>query len=454
MEKKEIYRITKGQLTSGQKQISIQFGLVFETAGFVTAELYFEESVNLTEIMDAVPTGVTQGRQYLSARCQTDMGVTLELEGLDYLHINPSRCFMEMACYRRIVHQSNDLVLDGEEFLETEPKLFYLVLEGLEMEYCTATSQQKSSYTRTLGESNIEWDYTSCGWHCNFSMYHTDYYKGNDGEVIVEFTDEHPYLTYDEFKELRYDYLSLLSFLNGAPVHIRKECYGAYRRVGTPEAQIMNIYSFERKKSSRHNDYIPLNNFHNRSSNILNRVMVGNFNKFQEWNQKMDLSSIIHYLNGAAQSASLDERFFILIIAFERLTALYAELDATHHIFHPTKEDYKQIKEKLFAVLEEHRADFGEYFDRAKSVIGGLNLVQRLSTKEKMYGILSDVGIEVTEDIANLIDEVRNEVVHKGDIGQGIAGYKNTFLLNDLLHEIILRLIDYSGPKKSTVLFR
>lgn len=62
-----------------------------------------------------------------------------------------------------------------------------------------------------------------------------------------------------------------------------------------------------------------------------------------------------------------------------------------------------------------------------------------------MYTILNDVKIVVNEDISKLIEEVRNNVVHEGNIGNGIDGLKNMYLLNEILHEIILRLIGYKG---------
>ncbi len=461
MNKKEIYRIRKGKLIKGEDEIEIAFALVFETNGLISIEFYFDEAVDLTNLMKSIPGGVSYGGDhYLSASCETDTGMSLEFEGLDYKSIDPSRFFMEMICYRHVIHTENDLFSDlrseDEAYTNLDPKLHYLVLEGLEMEYCSATNSQKKSFDRKIGKDNVTWDHTSCAWSCNFSLHDMDYYKDSESDnVIVEFGSQTTsIMTYEDFKELRHNYIALLSFLNGAPVKIRKECYGSYKTIGEPKAEKMKIYSFENKKNLRANQYIPLNNLANRSSNILNRVMIENFGKFSNWNQKIDLTSIIYYLNGAIQTKSLDEQFFILIIAFERLTTLYAELQSTQELLHPTKENYTPIKRKLFEILKEHKDDFGDYYDRAKSVIGGLNLVQRLSTKDKMYGILNDVGIPITENISSLIDVVRNEVVHKGEIGEGIDGYRNVFLLNDLLHEIILRLIEYTGPKNSVVLFR
>ena len=85
---------------------------------------------------------------------------------------------------------------------------------------------------------------------------------------------------------------------------------------------------------------------------------------------KIDLNSIVYYLNGAVQTSSLEQQFFILIIAFEMLTALYAEQNGSKDLYIPSKDDFQPIKDELLAVLDNYKSQFSGYFERTKSIIG------------------------------------------------------------------------------------
>lgn len=69
-----------------------------------------------------------------------------------------------------------------------------------------------------------------------------------------------------------------------------------------------------------------------------------NFDKFIEWCEKIDIKSIIFYLNNSEQTKSLEEKVFIQIIAFERLTTMYVEFLGDKEEFLPNKTDYSPIK--------------------------------------------------------------------------------------------------------------
>lgn len=448
-----MYRVRKGRLVNEKHDLPIEFGLIYNTNGVITAEFYIEESHDLEKLV-----GITFDEKdtFYNATCITDKGDSLELRKLDFRFVSPGTSFLKMICLDCIVHTENKEHLKDDNDKAIEPVLFYLVLEGLDMEYCIASTHERtSSRGRSMGESEVKWDHTSCGWSCDLSLYNMDFYKdhGNDNVIVKFDNSSNSILSYKEFQKLKKDYVALLSFITGAPVKVRKECFGYYYTVGKPNAENNVLYSFRKINNNRKNQYLPIHHSMNRSINILNKIFIQNYNNFSEWNNKIDLNSIIYYLTGSIQARTIEEQFFILIIAFERLTALYAEQTGPQEVFHPSSTDFKPIKEELFAVLDSHSSEFGSYLDRAKSVIGGLNQVKRLSTKDKMYGLLTDLNIELTEDIKNLIDIVRNKAVHKGDIGEGEEGYKNVMLLNELIHEIILRLMKYLGPRKSTFIF-
>ncbi|MNJ86443.1 hypothetical protein D3C87_39390 [compost metagenome] len=454
MQQKEIYRIKKGQLIRNGLEITIDFGLVYDNEGLIYIDFYVDEKFDLNQFGRIT---YQEKIEFFTAFCVTDEGLNLEIKRLDFKSIIPHKNLVQMVCYDCLIVTKTKLVISIISTGDDALRLHYLTLEGLEMIYCNFTE-----HGRTIGQSNVgpfqmNLDYTSCDWNVDDIVYRMDYYKDySHGKVIVKPDAKISTISYDRFLELKKDYLSYLSLINGARVRIRRECYGGLPEVvdGNPQGQTTVIYSFKSVLHLRHNEYIPVNHHLNIPINLLNKFMSQNFEKFRDWNRKIDLTSIIYYLNGAVQTRSLNEQFFILIIAFERLTALYAEQKGDNEVFHPTKENFTPIKDELFAVLEKYKADFGEHYLRAKGIIGGLSQVRRHSTREKMYGILNDLKIDITDDLERLIEAVRNDAVHKGNIGEDEEQqYRNAFLLNELIHEIILRLIEYLGPRMSTVIF-
>lgn len=445
--KKELYRIKKGKVFNEKVEIPFDFGIVFVEDGIISTDLYVAETFDLNE-----NEGTLTGDSVYNANCITDEGNPIEIHGLDIKTIFFDKGLIDMVCFGSL-HYTDKKTLPPPGYKETDDTLHYLEIEGLEMEYCEATTHERNSRSQgNLGGTKYMWDRTTIGWSSNQSLCHVDFSKNHEnGNVIVKFDNSCGSIqTLSNFRSLKRDFVSLLSFLSGAEINIRKECFGNYYTEGKAEAEKGILYSFKKVVHNRHNHYIPLNDaIINRSANILNKVMIGNFDKFREWNTKIDLTSIIYYLNGAVQTRTLEEQFFILIIAFERLTTIYAEQTGPSEVFHPSSEDFGPIKQELFQVLDRHKGKFGKYFGNAKSDIGNLNQVKRLSTKDKMYGILNDVGIEVSDDLVTLIDIVRHKAVHKGEIGENNDGLKNTMLLNELIHEIILKLVNYQGPRRS-----
>ena len=63
--------------------------------------------------------------------------------------------------------------------------------------------------------------------------------------------------------------------------------------------------------------------------------------------------------------------------------------------------------------------------------------------------LIRDVNIIITPEITRLIDQVRHKTIHRGELEPGSAGVNDFYLLGELLQEIILRLIDYNGPRQS-----
>lgn len=317
------------------------------------------------------------------------------------------------------------------------------------MEFCDHTEIKETKRGSNESSNTIERDYTSSEIFTEFNSYKQVFYKSQvNKNVIADFSGKtNSILIYGNFLKFKKDYISFLSFLNGATVKIRKEFTGNYLSLDkvTLKSEITVVYSFEKLTNKRHNNYIPLNKrLTNVPDNIIGKAFLFSFDKFREWNIKLDLSSIIYYLNTVEKINSAEERFFIQIIAFERLAKLYSKYAYPVNECLPSPEDFEIIKNEFYIILENNKEKFGSNFDKAKGLIGNLNKT-KISNTAKLYGILNDVNIEINDDIRNLIEEVRNNTVHEGEIGDGTDGIKNMHLLNELIHEIILRLIEYRG---------
>lgn len=451
---KEIYRIKKGNLKSENYNIPFDFGIVTTVNKKFFVELYVNDTFDLN-----IFTG--RNRQnfdnYFKIDCLTEENNLLEMYQLSMRRIQPGISKLKLVCFDKIKHikLSRDL---QNEIIEDEMEndknlLYYLVLEGLKLEFTDFTHKEIRRGGKLINElDNFDRDHTSFCINTNNTLYNLTFSRELDSEdIIVEFNDEYPnVITYTHYLEIKNDFISLLSLINGAEVRVRKECTGSYYSIGKIDSEIVYTYSFDSIRNERYNRYIPINNPFNRGDNILNKFYMSCFQNYRNWNEKINLNSIVFYLTNSEQTKSIEEKVFIQMIAFERITTQYANnINGEKAIFRPETEDYAPIKEELLQVIEKHREKFGDCYNTIKSKIGNLNYIKRLNTTEKMYRIINDMGIEINSNIENLVENCRHNTIHDGEIGQGEEAILNFYLLDELLREIILRLIKYEGPRDS-----
>lgn len=362
-----------------------------------------------------------------------------------------------MRSYGKMEHiKSKELSIKRED--DFKPSIHYLLLEGLRIEFTDITENIKSRAGSELQVFSDKWqrDHSTASLLHKRRLYPHTYYKAEESdEIIVEFSNEiSESLDYELYVELKSDFVNTLSFLNGAEVKVRKECYGQYYTIGKLDAQKVTTYSFWDLNNQKHNSYIPINNRFHRSEHVLSKFFLNNFDSFKEWNEKLDLKSIVFYLNSSQQAKSIQEKVFIQIIAFERLTTMYVEYLGEKEEFLPEKEEFKEIKNELLKVIDKHKESFGNGYDTIKSKIGNLNQIKRHSTTDKMYRLINDFKIPITPKIEDLINEVRHKTVHRGDIGEGKKAVITFHLLDELIREILLRMADYKGGRNSLVLLK
>lgn len=452
MNKEEVYRVKQGKLVGENIEIPIDFGIVFFKDGIYSLEVYVPESVNIREITDGANNHVDDD---FTAHFITEDKNELEICDLSISNVayEPRRIgFTSHGC---VIHRDISPFRDALPPDINKAELFYLELEGMKLEFSdlTSTFHHRISYDQKT--NGMEADHTGAQLVVEQIQYSQIFRKSSKNDnIVVEFHGQNR-LLYNEFIKFKKDYVALLSFLNGAEVKIRKEYAGDCTVLGTGDIHtpIVVVYSFRKIRNESFNNYIPIGfRIQNRNPNILNEALSQCFDEFRNWNAKVDLASTIFYLNAAENARTVEEKFFILIIAFERLTTLYAEQTGLVDQHIPSPTDFISIRQEFYTLLQKHEAAFGSNYEKARSIIGNLHEVKRLSTKDKMHGMLNSVNIPVDDDLRDLINVVRNKVIHKGDVGPGWDGVKYLYLLNELLREILCRLMKYNGKRISKML--
>lgn len=465
---KEVYRIKNGELTAEDKIIPIDFGLIFEEEGIFFFDFYIADSFDLDSFME----DDNSFRYEFAMTALTDENNLIKATELSLRNVSPYKSFISTQSYGYITHTEkrknygNNTLNEVEKDDDKRQTLFYLELEGLKMEYSDLTETIKARGGEKIKDfDNYKRDHTNAlliynsptKTGCNNFKF-TFFQSENKDNISVELpnfrTDGPNVLYYDIYLEFKRELIYVLSFLNGAEVAVRKEFIGGFYRIGKTDSQTVITYSFQTIKNKNYNDYIPLNNGFHKGDRILSSVFMSCFDKYIEVNKKLDLNSIIFYLNGAEQSKSLDEKFFVLIIAFERLAKKYVETLNNSDLLVMSEENYQPIKDELLEVLRRHKSKENEQaIKRLMPKIGELNKIKRKSTEYKFLKILEYAGIDLTLEIEKIINEVRHKTVHQGEFGEGNQGVKNYLVLDELLRDIILNIIGYKNARISRYRF-
>lgn len=450
---KEVYRVKNGNLLTDGITIPFEFGLIFSSDGLLTVDLYINEDFNLLNFIDDKKNRYWNRNYQID--CITEEKNKLEIDNLSFTKITPHHSKVKMICYGKMKHTKI------KEIPKIRPdensKLHYVELEGLKMEFCDITEQINARCGKEIkGFNNWKRDHSSTLLSVNHFGYNQIFYRSEKSDnIVVEYPNEtNNTLFYKNFLNFKNEYVSVLSFLNGAEVRIRREFTGSYYTVGKPDSEVVITYSFPQVINRRYNKYIPLNDPFSRAENILNKFLIFSFDKYRAWNEKLDLNSIVFYLNNSEQTKSMEEKVFIQIIAFERLSAMYAEYLGNKEEFLPSKEEYQPIKEKLLEIIDFYKDQFGNAYDTIKSKVGNLNQIKRLSTTDKMYRLINDMDIFISQEIHHLIDIIRHKTIHRGEIGEGKEALLNFYLLDELIREIILKLVEYKGKRNSLILLK
>lgn len=232
----------------------------------------------------------------------------------------------------------------------------------------------------------------------------------------------HNTLTDELFVLFRESLIGYLSFVNGASVQIIREDFFGYCK----------IYSYNRIENISRSYYLCGNAKRFAPSSILYE-----FDNYVRWNEYLNLNKFVHHLCAAQQLQYVEDRSFILIVAFEGLCGNYEKMFCIENKDNSivSKETFKSIKKEFFNILKRHEISSDEC-TKLKSKIGQLNVSN--SASHKFGLILDNLNIQRTSEIKDLIKEVRNTIVHEATL----SGFEEYQLLSELLREILARLIN------------
>lgn len=450
------HTIVSGYLKNkdGEK-VDIQFALVFLKNGVYKIKTRLP-SENLIE--------KDKGSSYLELVGITDEGIEIECKYLFLTkHQMPSNK-VQFLCegYVRFTEKPTPLPHTPEE--NEREMIWFAEVENLKMAFGSKTYINKSTNSSIELDTinNVEFDHTETGWIINglenngnsftFRIFKN---PANSNHLIDFRRNENERTTcrlyYDEYLLIRKDLLSLLSFMNGARVYLRTEflgeTYGMRGKKGY-YSQIMHRYSFKKQNDSYRNDYIKINYHHSRSSMIFYEFFHECFEDFQKYNEVLDFDSLIYSLNSSTQTKGLEERYFILITAFERLARKYAEYKAS---LNQEKEPYyidndifqKDIKPKLVESLKGVKRIDKKAWNRFNAIVSNMNTKQN-STINGLYDFLEFAKIPISDSVKRLVEEERHMAVHEGKIGNNTEEmYKNYLKLDHILRDCILNIIGY-----------
>lgn len=447
-----------GELSCDKCVIPFDFGHVFEDKGVLHFEFYVHKDFDLASLITKPKTVFTDF--YFKMKSTTVDLNSIEATGLVAKTISPQFFRIEMVSEGLLVHTVLSSYPDNAKMELNDMTLYYIEFEGLKMLQTDVTETTKTRRGEDVSPwNNLERDHTPLtvmydGDIRQANFFHVTFFNSDStNNIIAEYSNKNEKpptpIKYGYWQSFKNDFLYLLSFLNGGEVKIKKEHLGGFVSSKGIKTQTEIFYSHPIISARQKSEYIPINNEWYRDKYILHHSFTNCFNNYIKLNKLLDFNSIIYYLNGAQQVNSLDERFFISIIAFERLASTYAvgfnlsdENIVSDEIFEP-------IKIELIKVINSNKFNLGEGYSRILQKISEVHKIKATSVRFKFNQLLEYANVPVTDEIKNIINKIRNTSIHSGEIGQGNEGINNYYVLDEMIRDIILNLIEYKGPRYS-----
>jgi hypothetical protein len=451
---RNLYTIIKGLVIAKKETCEIPFALVFFENGiyyietFLNDPTFFERHKNSQEF-------------FLTGK--TEKGYDIECSGLYWsnYHYNNQKVTFICEDYIRLINNKN------KDQIKNELNPIYLIeIEGMKMQFSDHTEIKKFRNAGEVDEIlNFEFDHTTSTFILNHpnivgNCYNILFFKNPENEnILIDFDNKggNCRLYYENYLMFKKELISFLSFINGAQIYVRKEFTGTFLTIKglhrKYDAQIIYLYSFAKKIERHYNNYLPINYHHSDTHKIFSGMFIFGFDKYYQLNKILDFNSLVFSLNSTS-AFGLDERYYILITALERISRNYSKSL-------PQKSDNlinkglfeNKIKPKLNEVIEKFKNDIinenRSAWNIFSSKIGNLNKRNITETTQKLYYFLNYAKIKINSNVTNLVENERDAAVHEGIIGSNDQERILNYLkLDHILRDIILNLIEYKGPRK------
>lgn len=456
-----ITKIRDGIIKIEAKKFPIQFGLISNEEGIYKLEIFFNDDYEIAKI-------------FIEENLSNFINQRFDLEGRDEnfnlieltdLQIIKVRCspknivnFISYGFFR--ITKDNNLSSTEDHKKEKEDEVFHIELEGFEMLFTDITHKPKyrrgtkikdfNDFERDHSSTTISIKENGTPFHRTYLFrFHSPDEFENTIITIESITKPRTKFFTQEYCSIKTDLVNYLSFINGGFVRVRREFTGSFYALNKIESEVTTTYSFKQFKNQIKSDYVPLRDGFSRGNHILHHCL-GCFQKFRELNKFLDINSIIIMLNGTNEAPTIEQKFFTLMVAMERLGHKYVEHKGRQDIEILGTSDYEPIKEELLKTISRFRRQIGDdnKLNSLKGKLGELHLIKKNDTKNKFIKLLEFAKISESDEINDILFIVRHSSVHKGEIGTGNSRIKNYLELDKLLRDIILNIVGYEGKRK------
>jgi hypothetical protein len=116
--------------------------------------------------------------------------------------------------------------------------------------------------------------------------------------------------------------------MNGGNVFVRREFTGWFVTTsGNTFTNAQTVYIYSRKKRTIHNrsSFLPIDDNHEYTSRIVPNLLLKCFDMYFRLNKELDFLSLVFSLNNATETGGLDEKYYILITALEKICFNFAK---------------------------------------------------------------------------------------------------------------------------------
>lgn len=456
---KLVYTITSGHIKCKEDICEIPFALVFLVNGVYKVETFFKDE-NFFEIHKDDYSFTLIGK--------TEKDYDIEIYGLNYSLYKSENQKVEFNC-RKYIKLSNNKKngFNKEEKRTDDDLIWFIEIEGMKTHFGDYTKQDKHRNSGKVKDNlNFEFDHTNCQMIINHPDFKSNCFdfiftkNPKNDNIIIDFThrEHNGRLHYNEYLKIKTELINFLSFANGGQIFIRRELTGFFYQSEAKDAQIVYFYSRKHLSDLYCDDFIPINEHHSYTKPIFLDLFHNCFDKYYQLNKQLDLNALIFSINNSTQTSGLEERYFILITALEKICSNFSKLNNVNKQTLIDKQKFDdEIKPKLFNALQLFEDEIKKIsvssYNNLKSKIGGLNKSND-DIKQRMYEFFDYSKIPTNNAVKKLIEDERDSAVHEGIIGTTEKEkIENYWKLDHILRDCILNIVGYSSYRKRKVAY-